>query len=66
MSVSVHNKLHDLATAPTIAPSSVYANACREGAVSIRKLRAALVLIADNPDHDGESRRIARETLYHT
>lgn len=34
--IEVHNRLHDLARAPTVAPSSVYANACHDGAEIIK------------------------------
>lgn len=55
MSIEVHNRLHDLAKAPTIAPPSVYANACRDGAVAIRELRAALKDFVDRcPDCGGK------------
>ena len=39
-------ELRKLATAPTIAPSSVYANKCGDAANEIERLQAALEAIA--------------------
>lgn len=53
-------RLHNLATAPTIAPSSVYANACREAAEALtaalernKELEGALggILAITNRNH---------------
>lgn len=52
VSKELADRLWKLATAPTIAPSSVYANACREAAECIRALTAddREKCPVDNPD----------------
>lgn len=42
-------ELRKLASAPTVAPSSVYANACRDAHLEIERLLSALRPFAESP-----------------